>query len=1363
MPTLPGMNGDVFFGSVETPLPDWRNVLPEEKDDDSISEGDRAVVIGMIGFDPREKSIDPFVSSSPFRKCMTPPNDGKPGKCPKTTQDASKRGGKPVDVRDQANAIRTALNAKKQGSKLGKVTGVTETKSLKFTGEKKDKRGRRRCYQQGKLIPCRQLSQANQPQTPKVPESSPFIHQKDSTFADPYGKRGWDKLTAELMGNKELTDEQKENYSLSMKRVFRDMPEMAAFAVVMNVRTVNWRKSIEQVTRAWEQRSGRSIPDGGEILGFYDPKNWSADLDGGTENRADYWQNEEDSTVGVYAHEVTHAIDEYGKATPLGTKFSDSLEWNEAYFAEIDNEDEPLSEYATTATFEGFAEFGRLLYGSDVDKKEVEQRFPKCMAFFRQHGLWEDAKGTKSLEPKENKNSSKPILDELFTYGGVTEDGIAYDGRKEEKREEKKEKSLMWGVKSAGQPCKKGETAEKTDCVPGQKEKKPKGKAASKKERYDFVVAAHDALLKAGLEEEASQFLLRSVKPKTQEGIRAYQEALQGFSHGLQEDMKISGEAPTVPASPFKERATEKKPTKVESPSKSFTEAAKNAKPPNEHLEQLKKWALPQAIQANRTATALGKSAHDYKLVELPLDIITPSQSGEDYENDSSRYLAEHIKEFLSTGREEDYYPIVVDDTGTIIDGNHRHAARKMAGVSTIPVLVPIKKIERGTQPKVKALSSPFAYQTKAWDQAAIKEALSGIDPKLLEDDPPMRFQRKAPPTSPKAKPSPFKDPVKGPNYAQPPKMGKLVSGKGPFKLFTGQKKDSLGRKICFTRGLRTPCPDNEEKPKESPKTQKEEAKQENKPQETSENQQKQPVEPPATQERVETPKEDQNAAETNLEQKEQDNGRAGDRTGSEPTIGANEGDSGNVAKETERPADSEGSSGGENADKPASKKSGRAIPADIGRVNERIDRLKNFFRSRNQHKAAEWMEKLQSHVNEVGTKEALKSLGEEQTGEQKEVQYEGGWDTMGDFAESYLNRFGITPMYAANEFDPESPVISSRSPKQAEEANPLARAEPGTDLDFTPKDPNIANKLEEAKYLPGLETSEDLNKLMGKETTHITPEVVKKMDEVYGEGQWIIKPFGENAMSSHGIFFPQFANQIVQNAKAVMWNSGAELAKYGFKHWRNKDGKVIGIEHTNGDTYEFGTDKYIDTIQGDARHWADKAQAAARNENGAELPDGGKEFMAQPAFPVVGISNEDRAKGDVIKAGQEGRVHIITRNGKAEIVPHSTWLKKEELPVVFESEDTKAMAAAAQRAIDALPESERQGQIYAPDIVKTANGYEVVEANPANDTGSSGYLGDSPFVIDSYVSHLTGRSPAHVQFIRKLLSKHKKTTKKRS
>lgn len=406
-------------------------------------------------------------------------------------------------------------------------------------------------------------------------------------------------------------------------------------------------------------------------------------------------------------------------------------------------------------------------------------------------------------------------------------------------------------------------------------------------------------------------------------------------------------------------------------------------------------------------------------------------------------------------------------------------------------------------------------------------------------------------------------------------------------------------------------------------------------------------------------------------------------------------------------------------------------------------------MRTRGQDEAAGWMDRLRDHVNAVGVDEALSSLGKEgSTGDERPTQYQGGWDDMPDLAKGYLDRYGIIPVYD-DAFDPSTRAISSMSPAYGGREEFHAG-------DFTPKDPTLKDKLKEAKNLPGLESSEDINVIMGRPVTQLTPDVVAKMDERFGKGKWIIKAYGDEAAAGYGIFFPQRVAQIQKDAQAEIWSAGENLSRYGFQLARDKEGKVVGIQHSGGDLYEFGSDKYDTAIYGDARYWADRASGAAAQEQGAMLPGGGKEFMAQPAFEAVGISDEERARGVTGAEGGkgEGRVHIVTRNGRAEIVPHSTWIKGDHLPVVFENDDTRAMAQAALDAINALPESERQGQIYAPDIMRSKDGYKVVEANPANSTGSSGYLGNNPFIIDAYVSHLTGREPAHTRFIRSLLTK---------
>jgi hypothetical protein len=60
MAKLPGMPGDIYFGSPDAPPIDWRKAMadnPErfdDDDDDEPSEAHRAEVIRILGFDPRE-------------------------------------------------------------------------------------------------------------------------------------------------------------------------------------------------------------------------------------------------------------------------------------------------------------------------------------------------------------------------------------------------------------------------------------------------------------------------------------------------------------------------------------------------------------------------------------------------------------------------------------------------------------------------------------------------------------------------------------------------------------------------------------------------------------------------------------------------------------------------------------------------------------------------------------------------------------------------------------------------------------------------------------------------------------------------------------------------------------------------------------------------------------------------------------------------------------------------------------------------------------------------------------------------------------------------------------------------------------
>lgn len=50
MPTLPGMNSDVYFGDVNTPLPNWRD-RPDEDSGEDASPEEVAHVSVLLGFD----------------------------------------------------------------------------------------------------------------------------------------------------------------------------------------------------------------------------------------------------------------------------------------------------------------------------------------------------------------------------------------------------------------------------------------------------------------------------------------------------------------------------------------------------------------------------------------------------------------------------------------------------------------------------------------------------------------------------------------------------------------------------------------------------------------------------------------------------------------------------------------------------------------------------------------------------------------------------------------------------------------------------------------------------------------------------------------------------------------------------------------------------------------------------------------------------------------------------------------------------------------------------------------------------------------------------------------------------------------
>ena len=87
-----------------------------------------------------------------------------------------------------------------------------------------------------------------------------------------------------------------------------------------------------------------------------------------------------------------------------------------------------------------------------------------------------------------------------------------------------------------------------------------------------------------------------------------------------------------------------------------------------------------------------GERFNDYELRLVPVADIVPSQSGEDYLNDSSRETARRMKTgTVVEARTADLAPILLEKDGrTLLDGNHRHAAATLNGDREILAIVPI-------------------------------------------------------------------------------------------------------------------------------------------------------------------------------------------------------------------------------------------------------------------------------------------------------------------------------------------------------------------------------------------------------------------------------------------------------------------------------------------------------------------------------------------------------------------------------------------------------------------------------------------------------------------------------------------------
>lgn len=245
--------------------------------------------------------------------------------------------------------------------------------------------------------------QTGKPQSQKPAPTEEEIKQQydanEEKFADVSRKHIMQYVQRTLKFSSSLSPSQRAVNAQAMNSVLTKMPPEAINRFMKGMQEIKWHGNFGEVTKDFNksliEQGRKDLADkykGMTIYGFYRPKDKSLALDGPAPSRLKTPGSEKDANLsaeGVYAHEMAHAMD-YNSETDKW-ELSGNPEWKRAFKDEIvgDGKNFKLSNYAATNSAEGFAEFGRLLYGSSKsDLKKAEKMFPKCFAYWRSKGLW---------------------------------------------------------------------------------------------------------------------------------------------------------------------------------------------------------------------------------------------------------------------------------------------------------------------------------------------------------------------------------------------------------------------------------------------------------------------------------------------------------------------------------------------------------------------------------------------------------------------------------------------------------------------------------------------------------------------------------------------------------------------------------------------------------------------------------------------------------------------------------------------------------------------------------------------------------------------------------------------------------------
>ncbi len=198
--------------------------------------------------------------------------------------------------------------------------------------------------------------------------------------------------------NASLGDKDKaEKYAGTARDILAKFSDTALRRFTKNVNRFNFFPTLRALSDSDPQAMMGAPSPTATLGGFYHRKNKTLNLDGGFPppkhpERVQLDREEEGTMEGIYAHEMTHAVDgpgltpsEYDADVPINRSPSMDDDWIEAGNEEIIGNPPPLSYYAQTSPAEGFAEFGRLVYQKGRDYAKT--KFPKCYAVWEKYDL----------------------------------------------------------------------------------------------------------------------------------------------------------------------------------------------------------------------------------------------------------------------------------------------------------------------------------------------------------------------------------------------------------------------------------------------------------------------------------------------------------------------------------------------------------------------------------------------------------------------------------------------------------------------------------------------------------------------------------------------------------------------------------------------------------------------------------------------------------------------------------------------------------------------------------------------------------------------------------------------------------------